>query len=245
MSRRITAFALVVVAGCAPDPPDTIEAARAVLEPVVVDVWLEARAFNGGRVFEFVADENGYVSIPTSIPAGEVMITLTYVGDEPAPHSVVFTGLNSNQPITAVDLPGSNNGVVRIPADGPIEFFDGAPGNRELGYEGTLAVQGMSAAAPPSTPVAVASWTTAGLEFTTAPDRILPAGEPIVLELTVGDAQPHSVAFEGVRDGVPLVAVDGPGGNQRTVNLPPGSYIYFCAVPGHREAGMEGLVTLD
>jgi plastocyanin len=70
-----------------------------------------------------------------------------------------------------------------------------------------------------------------------------PAGE-VTIHLT-NDAQiPHNVEVEG--NGVEEVSDTITGSDTSlTLTLEPGEYEFYCAVPGHREGGMEGTLTVE
>jgi plastocyanin len=76
------------------------------------------------------------------------------------------------------------------------------------------------------------------LAFTQAPERV--AAGVIAVMLRNDGALHHDIAVEGV-DGGRAVTVAAPGSTtDGQVRLVAGTYTYFCSVPGHREAGMEG-----
>lgn len=68
----------------------------------------------------------------------------------------------------------------------------------------------------------------------------LPAGEPVVLELTNTDDRPHALTVEELS----LQMTANPG---ETVRLPirapaSGSFVMYCSLPGHRQAGHRGRI---
>lgn len=70
------------------------------------------------------------------------------------------------------------------------------------------------------------------------------AGEDTV-ELTNPASIAHNVTIEdsaGKTIGETETLAEGSAST--TVNLKPGTYTYFCSVPGHREAGMEGTLVV-
>lgn len=70
------------------------------------------------------------------------------------------------------------------------------------------------------------------------------AGE-VVLTYTNPSEVPHNVAIEG--DGEDLAqseTVTGGDSADATAELEPGEYLYYCSIPGHRESGMEGALTV-
>ena len=65
-----------------------------------------------------------------------------------------------------------------------------------------------------------------------------------VMALEVIGGLPHNVVFEGFQGD--QVLVDGPGAGVyvETRSVPAGTYTYYCAIAGHRAAGMEGEITV-
>jgi plastocyanin len=67
----------------------------------------------------------------------------------------------------------------------------------------------------------------------------------VTVEFKNPQALTHDVAIEdssGKEVGATELVAD--GSDTTTVDLKPGTYTYFCTVPGHREAGMEGTLTV-
>jgi plastocyanin len=71
----------------------------------------------------------------------------------------------------------------------------------------------------------------------------VPAGE-VTIELVNESGIPHNVEVEG--NGVEEVSETiTEGSTELTVDLEAGEYEFYCAVPGHREGGMEGTLTVE
>ncbi len=84
-----------------------------------------------------------------------------------------------------------------------------------------------------------------GTEFAFRPDAIAAApGEEITISLRNEGAVLHNLEITEL--GVLIEAEPGLT-DEATFTLPdsPGELVFFCNIPGHREAGMEGVLTLS
>jgi len=65
---------------------------------------------------------------------------------------------------------------------------------------------------------------------------------PVTLELDNSAPTPHNIQIEGETGASDTIS----GGDTTSVtaDLKPGTYTYFCNIAGHRDAGMEGTLTV-
>jgi plastocyanin len=81
------------------------------------------------------------------------------------------------------------------------------------------------------------------LEFTS--DTASSKAGKVTVDFTNESPVPHDVAIESEGgETVGQTEVIQEGSDSTTVNLKPGTYHYFCTIPGHRQAGMEGTLTV-
>ena len=56
---------------------------------------------------------------------------------------------------------------------------------------------------------------------------------------------PHNIAVEGNGVSEQGEVVQGGGVSEISFAAKPGTYTFYCSVPGHREGGMEGELTVQ
>ena len=108
----------------------------------------------------------------------------------------------------------------------------------------TTAAAAPAAAARGSSMLHLAADASGALKFNTQALSAKAGKVSIVMRNPSGSGLPHGIAIEGNgvdKDG-PTVQ---PGGTSTdTVTLKPGTYTFYCPVPGHKAAGMKGTLTV-
>jgi uncharacterized cupredoxin-like copper-binding protein len=123
----------------------------------------------------------------------------------------------------------------------------GASSTSGGGYGGGY---GSSAKAPAAAPaasagtLALAAVESGGLSFDHKTLTAKAGSVTLTLSNPGSNGSPHAIAVEGqgvARSG----STASPGGSSSvTLSLKPGTYTFYCPVPGHRQAGMEGTLTV-
>jgi uncharacterized cupredoxin-like copper-binding protein len=81
--------------------------------------------------------------------------------------------------------------------------------------------------------------------FSVTPDKITAKPGIATIELTAKNGI-HDLVFDnGAYSGFRLEADSGGGSQKLKIDLKPGKYTFYCTYPGHRQAGMEGTLTVS
>jgi plastocyanin len=70
------------------------------------------------------------------------------------------------------------------------------------------------------------------------------AGE-ITVELTAEEAVNHTFVVEDANGDVEVAEAAAGATDSGSIDLEAAEYTFYCSVPGHREAGMEGTLTVE
>ena len=193
------------------------------------------------------------------IPANQdVKILLPNLGASAHDFSIDELGIN-------VSLPAGESGEVTINAPaGTYQFYCNVPGHKEAGMVGTLVVREMTAEeqaadtanedaaadasaataeAAGEAPAAASAVTVTSFDIYYEPKEItIPANTDVTITLPNDGVTSHDFSIDALNVTVAL-----PPGETQTVviNAAPGSYEYYCNVPGHKEAGMVGTLIVE
>jgi uncharacterized cupredoxin-like copper-binding protein len=217
-------------------PPTGAPAAAMTLEVVAHDIFFEPKEL--------------------TIPAN-TDVTVNVPNEGAAPHNFSIDALGIDVDIA----PGATEQVVINAPAGEYEFYCNVPGHKEAGMVGTLTVSEEAAAAPagPATPAGAPAAPAAGSPATTGtaaaqsvefvaydiyfePKEVtIPANTDVTAVIRNDGAAPHNFSIDELGIDVDVA----PGETKETViNAPAGEYEYYCNVPGHKEAGMVGTLTV-
>jgi plastocyanin len=193
----------------------------------------------------------------SSLPLAATHITAFHVlGALLALWAVVLTALG----VTREDFPGKGSGqtvVMAISAllvagtigSAIVTAKDEPKGGEEAAKAKEPAAAPSQAPAAPAAPagkvenLAISADPTGQLKFNA--DQL--QARPGTVKITMQNPSPvaHDVSLEGpggLDEMGPIVSKGGT--SQVQANLKPGTYTYYCSVPGHRQAGMQGTLTV-
>jgi len=113
------------------------------------------------------------------------------------------------------------------------------------GY-GSSGGSGSTAAAAPATSAATLSADPSGaLKFNTTTLSAKAGTVTITMDNPSSSGVPHGIAVQGNGVDKDGKTVDPGGASTVTVTLKPGTYSFYCPVPGHEAAGMKGTLTVS
>ncbi len=216
----------------------------------------QAPADGGSTAIEVSAVDIAFEQTEISGPA-DTEFTITVTNNGASQHDFVIDELGIK---TKLLNPGESETVtVNAPA-GDYTYYCSVPGHRQAGMEGTLTISADAAQAAPADDAAAedqgdaapaggeagagaTDLTVSAVDIAFEEKELsAPADTEVTITITNNGNSQHDFVIDELGIATKLL---NPGESETvTINAPAGSYTYYCSVPGHRQAGMEGTLTV-
>jgi plastocyanin len=191
--------------------------------------------------------------------AGAVTVSMTNMS--PIEHNVTIAEGSKVLGATPTFTGGTKSVTLNL-KPGKYTFYCSVPGHRQAGMEGTLVVTAPKAATTPATrtPAKHAPAATTKHEPTPNATKValsVPGPQlayntkmlstkagAVTISMTNMSPIEHNVTIAEGSKVLGATPTFTGGTKSVTLNLKPGKYTFYCSVPGHRQAGMEGTLVV-
>ena len=243
----VFAAAMAVVTAKTPPgaPPYRTGAVTNGYTPQATPVGAPSAAANG--VLALSANPSGLLAYNTkTLSASAGKVTIDFTNKSPLAHNVTIAdaaGKVLGQ--TATFQGGTKTLALNLPP-GTYTFYCSVPGHEQAGMKGTLTVAAASSAATPPAAgggLALSADPTGLLAYNTK--TLTASSGKVAIDFTNKSPLPHNVMIANSAGKVLGGTTTFQGGTKTlSLNLPPGTYTFYCSVPGHEQAGMKGTLTV-
>ena len=170
-------------------------------------------------------------------------VTIDFTNSSPLMHNVTIANAAGKVLGATPTFQGGSKTLSLDLPPGTYTFYCSVPGHEQAGMKGTLVVK---APAPAASPPAAAN---GGLALSADPTGLLAyntktltaSSSKVSIDFTNSSPLMHNVTIANAAGKVLGATPTFAGGSKSlSLDLPPGTYTFYCSVPGHEQAGMKG-----
>ena len=187
----------------------------------------------------------------TSLAASSSHVTIDFTNRSPIAHNVTIANAAGKILGATPTFTGGTKTLSLTLPPGSYTFYCSVPGHEQAGMKGTLTVRAPTTPPPPTTSaptptngtLALAANPQGQLAFNTT--TLVASSTHVAIDFTNGSPVPHNVTIADAAGKILGATPTFTGGTKTlSLTLPPGSYTFYCSVPGHEQAGMKGTLTV-